>query len=593
MHHPKSVPSKSFSMYAPSSSYLSLLRLAFDLVGAKRRRELYRLVILLTISAVFEVVSLSAILPFFRALSEPSLSEGFPLGLSVSRYGYPISSENLPVLATMLFCLLFMLSGVFRLLSLRASSLFSFDLGIDLASRVFYSSLTQPYEVQIQRSTSEPISIASTKVSETIFYVLIPFLNLVIAAFMGLAAIIFLFIAIPPHILALFSAVVVSYYFVIVANKNRVRRNSEIISRETTNIVRHLQEGFGAIRDIIIDSSYQEALRGFEVSNRALRAAQLQNQLAERSPRIYIEVLAFLFLAATAFFLSKGQFGSQASLPILGALAVGLQRLLISSQQVYGSLSLMQGARASLEETLAYLDKSVSVQKRTPGRLLEFSSCLSLSHLSYRYPVSSHNILVDLSLVINKGQRIGFVGPTGSGKSTLVDLIMGLLVPTHGEILVDGVPLTPALVPDWQSNISHVPQDIYLKDATIRENIAFGIPSEQIDDSLIETVSRVAQISSFVASMPLGYSTFVGERGVQLSGGQRQRIGIARALYKRPALLVLDEATSALDSDTEIAVMEGINSLDAAITILMIAHRTSTLECCDCIYDLGNPLSFR
>jgi ATP-binding cassette subfamily B protein len=584
--------SQSFDRRAPSSSYLTLLRHAFFLVGAKRRRELYGLTILLTISAIFEVVSLSAILPFFRSLSEPRLSEGLPFGSFLSRYVYSLPAEDLRFLATIVFCLLFFVSAFFRLVTLRASCSFSFGLGIDLASRVYYAALTQPYEDQIQRSTSEPISIVSTKVSETVFYVLIPLLNLATAAFMGAAAIIFLLIAIPLHIIALFSIVGISYYFVIVANKNRVRINSEIISRETTSVVRYLQEGFGGIRDIIIDSSYQEALNGFNISNNALRLAQLQNQLAERSPRIYIEAIAFLFLAATAFLLSNGQFGPQASLPLLGALAVGLQRLLTSSQQVYSSLSLMQGARASLEETLAYLEKPVSVQKRIERGLIKFSSSIKLSHISYRYPASSVYTLTNLSLEINKGERIGFIGPTGSGKSTLVDLIMGLLQPTHGEILVDGVSLDLLNIPDWQANLSHVPQDIYLKDASIRENIAFGVPSGQIDDLLIAKVSLVAQVSSFVSAMPHNYSTFVGERGVQLSGGQRQRIGIARALYKRPSLLVLDEATSALDSDTETAVMDGINSLDFGTTILMIAHRISTLESCDRIYDLGNPASF-
>ena len=577
-----------------SFGYLRLLRLTFILVGAERRRQLYRLGILLITSMFLELVSLSSILPFFRFLSQASPSEAFPLGSFLTRNIYFLSADNLSLLATLLFCLLFFVSGIFRLVTLRASSSFSFGLGIDLASRVYYSALTQPYEDQIQRSTSEPISIVSTKVSETIFHVLIPFFNLVTGAFMGAAAIIFLFISIPLDILSYFGVVGASYYFVIIANKNRVVRNSEIISRETTNVVKELQEGFGGIRDIIIDSSYSEALKVFALSNTSLRSAQLQNQLAERSPRVYIETIAFIFLAVTAFFLSNSQLGTQGSLPVLGALAVGLQRLLASSQQIYSSLSLMQGARSSLSETLRYLQKDPGpLQLNMPPPSTSFLSHIEISHLTYGYPSSSDLILRDLSFVINKGQRIGFVGPTGSGKSTLVDLIMGLLIPVQGEILIDGVPLGPSSIAGWQSNIAHVPQDIFLKDASIRENIAFGVPSDQISDSLIEQVSCIAQISAFIDSMPQKYFTRVGERGVQLSGGQRQRIGIARALYKLPALLVLDEATSALDTDTEKAVMAGIKDLESGITILMIAHRVSTLENCDRIYDLANPSSFR
>ncbi|MCX5939341.1 MAG: ABC transporter ATP-binding protein [Cyanobium sp. LacPavin_0920_WC12_MAG_62_9] len=544
--------------------YIGLLKLAFALVGAKRRYELFRLGCLLTLSSALEIVSLSAILPFFRSLSEPALLESFQDSQFISAL-----LRYLPVYDV------------------------RFGLGTDLALRVYFSALSQPYEEQIQRSTSEPISIISTKVSETIFYVLIPLLNLITAVFMGAAAMIFLLISIPLQILVSFAAIGASYFFVIIANKNRVIRNSDTISRETTNIFRQLQEGFGGIRDVIIDSSYSEALNVFASSNNALRSAQLQNQLAERSPRIYIEAIAFMFLAITAFFLSKGQLGAQGSLPLLGGLAVGLQRLLASSQQVYSSLSLMQGARGSLSETLRYLQKNPGPPQLNMSQpATPFSSHIKISHLSYCYPSSSEWILRDLSFAIAKGQRIGFIGPTGSGKSTLVDLIMGLLIPTQGEIYIDEVPLAHASIPGWQSNIAHVPQDIFLKDAPIRENIAFGVPSDQINDSLIEQVARVAQISSFVDSMPQKYFTRVGERGVQLSGGQRQRIGIARALYKRPALLVLDEATSALDSYTEMAVMEGINSLSSGMTILMIAHRTSTLECCDCIYDLGRPSSF-
>jgi len=264
----------------------------------------------------------------------------------------------------------------------------------------------------------------------------------------------------------------------------------------------------------------------------------------------------------------------------LGALAIGMQRLLPSLHQIYTSWASINGAKASLIDVISLLDQKSSASTRAPSPLKKFEEVISLKNISFRYSDSSTYIFKDFNLNIKKGDRIGLVGKTGSGKSTLIDLIMGLLDPTDGAVEVDGYVLTNENKEYWYKQIAHVPQTIFLLDASIAENIAFGIRNDLINKELVIKAAKQAQISEVIDSWPLGYDTVIGERGIKLSGGQRQRIGIARALYKEAKVLIFDESTSALDSETESAVMDAIDNLSHDLTIIIIAHRISTLKNC-------------
>jgi ATP-binding cassette subfamily B protein len=294
--------------------------------------------------------------------------------------------------------------------------------------------------------------------------------------------------------------------------------------------------------------------------------------------------MVLIALLAYSMAISKG--GLAAAMPALGALALGAQRLMPLIQQAYQSWIQVSGNRQLLHDVVVLLQQPVSEEVRSDIKRLPFDREIRFEQVSFRYQPKQPFVLEKIDLTFAKGGRIGFVGTTGSGKSTAMDLLMGLLQPTDGLIRVDGIPLTEAARLCWQSNIAHVPQAIYLTDTSFADNIAFGIPPEKIDLSRVRKAAFQAQISEFIDSQPAGYNSIVGERGVRLSGGQRQRIAIARALYKQADVIVFDEATSALDNETELAVMGAIAGLSKDITIFIIAHRISTLKNCTQIVEL-------
>jgi len=297
-------------------------------------------------------------------------------------------------------------------------------------------------------------------------------------------------------------------------------------------------------------------------------------------------------IAGLAYFMSSREAGMETAIPVLGALALGAQRLLPALQQAYAAYSNIKGADSSFNDVLDLLDQPLPgyANQKQPNPI-PFSKEIVLQDIKFKYNRDSPWILKNINIKIEKGSRIGFIGVTGSGKSTLLDIVMGLLSPTEGVFTIDKSSINTENRRAWQAHIAHVPQNIYLSDSTIEENIAFGIPKEQINHKQVEKAAKQAQIVKLIDSWEDGYQTFIGERGVRLSGGQRQRIGIARALYKNADVLIFDEATSALDNETEKAVMEAIEGLDRDLTILIIAHRLSTLNGCDRIIDMDRDFN--
>ena len=294
-----------------------------------------------------------------------------------------------------------------------------------------------------------------------------------------------------------------------------------------------------------------------------------------------------MLIAGLAFGLSHRVGGIAAALPVLGALAIGAQRLMPALQQAFAAWATMMGSHASLADTIALLDQPVDDQLLDPAQAaLSLREAVRFKSVYFRYSEDGPWVLEGLDLFIAKGSRIGIVGSTGSGKSTLLDLLMGLLMPTEGQISVDGEALAGSRIRAWQRCIAHVPQSIYLADTSIAENIAFGVAPAQIDKEQVRRAAREAQIADFIENTAQGHSAHVGERGIRISGGQRQRVGIARALYKQAQVLVLDEATSALDTATERSVMDSIDRLDGDLTVIIIAHRLSTVQRCDTIVEL-------
>jgi ATP-binding cassette subfamily B protein len=325
-----------------------------------------------------------------------------------------------------------------------------------------------------------------------------------------------------------------------------------------------------------------------------LRRAIADNDFIAFSPRFAIEALGMTLVAILAYYMSQGANEVEDIVPILGAMAMGAQRLLPALQAIYSSVSNIDSSRHSLQEVLDLLSQTLPAYAEQPPAIpMSFKKEIRLNNLSFRYGENIPMVLNRINLTLTKGKSIGFVGVTGSGKSTLLDIIMGLLSPTKGILLVDGVVVTMNNIRNWQANIAHVSQEVYLSDSTIEENIAFGQHKNNIDFNLVKQSAKRACIAELIESWPEQYKTVIGERGVRLSGGQVQRIGIARALYRQASILVFDEATSALDSKTEKLVMDSIKDLGKNITVLIIAHRVTTLKDCDQVVELGDSKIIR
>ena len=376
---------------------------------------------------------------------------------------------------------------------------------------------------------------------------------------------------------------------VIKYTRRQLAENSSIIAAKSTSMIRSLQEGLGGVRDVLIDGSQEFYCDVYRNSDRPLRRAAGLNAFIAGSPRFLMEAIGMTLIAGLAFVMSSEENGFVTAIPTLGALALGAQRLLPALQSAYGAYSNIQGSQSSFYDVLELLDQPLPRKTtESPLKRMEFTNNICFKNLSFKYGKNDKWVLDNIDLVLAKGSRVGFVGKTGSGKSTLLDIFMGLLLPSEGQVIIDKHILTSENRSSWQANIAHVPQNIYLSDNSIRENIAFGVDEDEIDDGRVKKAADQAQISELIESLPQQYNTFVGERGARLSGGQRQRIGIARALYKNASVLVLDEATSALDNETESEVMRNLDFLDRDITVLIIAHRLSTLEGCDHVIKVDN-----
>jgi ATP-binding cassette subfamily B protein len=344
-----------------------------------------------------------------------------------------------------------------------------------------------------------------------------------------------------------------------------------------------VQESVGGIRDVIIDNSQDIYLDAFGKVSRRVGIASASTAFFATAPRFIVEAAGMAIIAIVAVLIAGREGGFAYALPLLGAVALGAQRLLPLLQQVYHGWASISGHRSMVVEVLELLRLPIAPEESRGSSIepLPLHDKISIERVSFAYPGSKLMVLDDVTLEIPRGSIVGVVGKTGSGKSTLADLIMGLIEPTEGRISIDGVPLTGEARLRWRRGIAHVPQAIFLADASIERNIAFGLSHGQIDRDRVRSAGAIAQLHDFVASLPNGYETTIGERGIRLSGGQRQRLGIARAIYKQAPVLVLDEATSALDDLTEDAVMESLAALgEQGRTIIIIAHRLSTLSRC-------------
>lgn len=555
---------------------------------SRRRQHQFGMVLgLMLLSTFAEVVSLGALVPFLAILTAPDLVLRNAIIADLARWWGITSASQLVLPLTVVFAVAALIAGAIRILLLWVSTRLAFASGADLSSEVYRRTLYQPYRIHVARSSGEVISGITKKVDGVVFYVLVPMMTL-LSSFVLLLAITLVLFAIEPVVaLVAILGFGSSYGLIAWMSRRRLRRSSQRIAHEQTQVIRALQEGLGGIRDVLLDGTQPIYCDVYRKADGPLRQAQSYVVFNGGSPRFAVEALGMVLIAVLAFGFSRQVGGIAAAVPVLGALALAAQRVLPALQQGYAAWANIAASHASLADTLEFLDQPMPSEMHQPVPApLRFQQSVRFHGVRFRYANEGPWVIDGLNLSIAKGVRMGFVGITGSGKSTTVDLLMGLLTPTEGELLVDDQALNGNLVRAWQQTIAHVPQSVFLADSTVAENIAFGVPRDAIDVQRVRHAARQAQIADFIESRPGGYDALVGERGVRLSGGQRQRIGIARALYKQASVLIFDEATSALDNATERSVMDAIHGLNRDLTILIIAHRLTTVSSCDTIVEL-------
>ena len=554
----------------------------------RRRLQFFVALIFIVGNSCAEILSLASLIPFLSVLSDPNrFWESSTVRSYAGWFGVHSAGQAIPMVC-IAFGIITVISAASRTLTIITNSRFTTGLGADLSQLVFVRTLRQPYSVHSMQNSAVVISNVTQNVGAFVGGVLTPSVQLMTSSLTVVGIVLTLFIV---NWWVALTAIMVfggAYTGIIRLTRVRYQRNSAIIVASQDDIVKSLQEGLGAIRDVIINNNQDYYTRTYAAADWQSRRAMNSSFILSATPRYVLEAVGMLMICIVAFVLSRGESRLLSAVPVLGALAMGAQRLLPAMQMCFAAWTTILGS-------IHGLDRIVDVLKcdQAPTPVSVIQACnpiarITFKSVSFRYSPGTKMVLKELCFEILKGQHIGIIGATGSGKSTTMDLLLGLLQPTSGQILIDGHPLVGDKVFSWQKSLAHVPQVIYLTDASIAENIAFGLPKDKIDMEQVRQAARLAQIAEFIEELEAGYDTFVGERGVRLSGGQRQRIGIARALYKNASVLVFDEATSALDDETESELMKAIEALSKELTVIMIAHRLSTVRNCDKLLKLDN-----
>ena len=557
-------------------------------ITSTRRMQIALLLLVMIITTFSELISLGAVIPFLGALTAPEKVFVSPIAQPLIQFLNFTGPTQIILPLTIVFAISALLSGCMRLVLLWVQTRLSQAIGADFSLYMYRTTLYQPYSVHVLRNTSEVIAGVRGKANALVSHTIFPIMVIASSMMMLLTIMIALFTIDPVISASAFVGFGSIYLIFIKITKKTLSLNGQRQTEKAIQVLKNLNEGLGGIRDVLLDGTQEVHSNIYSKSDLPYRRAEANIQIISNFPRYGIEALGMILIALLAYSMAVSSGDFLDAIPVLGALALGAQRLLPVLQQAYANWSMIRGGQPSMSDALDLLDQPLPAYAGAPlASPIPFQHSITLNNLSFKYTENTPWVLQPgFNLSIKKGDRIGFIGATGSGKSTLLDIIMGLLQPSEGRLEVDGQPISDYNFRSWQALIAHVPQSIFLTDASIAQNIALGVPADQIDYTRMHDAAKMAQIAKTIESWNLGYDTEVGELGVRLSGGQRQRIGIARALYKKAEVIILDEATSALDNDTERKVMEAIGELSDDLTMIIVAHRLSTLKKCTQIVEL-------
>lgn len=572
-----------------SASLMRDLLTLWKKISLRRRAQTTMFVALILFSSVAEMMSIGIVLPFLGVLTSPEkLFENSYVRSFAQWLGIQTVQELLwPI--TLIFCSSVIFACLMRFLTLLVNVRLSYGIGFELSLKAYRTALYQSYSFHADKNSAVIVS-SITKASVIIQGVILPVLYIVSSIFLLISIVVTLCVINPLVAFGTFGGFGLIYFLIMKATNKQLAIASEAISIQSTNASKVLHEGLGGIRDILIDGTQKTYCEIFASKELPLRYASGTSMLISIGPHYAIEAIGMTLIGAAAYLLAVYSTGGvMAAVPTLGALVLGAQRVLPVLQKLYGSWSEIKANRGNLRDVLNLLNRPMTeFTEEDKAKNLKFNYQIELTNISFSYPNKPEKLINNLNLNITKGERIGIIGKTGAGKSTLLDIIMGLLQPSSGSLLIDSEIITTFNQRSWRSHIAHVPQSIFIADLSIAENIAFGTPFDQINFEHIRLAASYAQIADVIESWADGYLTMVGERGVRLSGGQRQRIGLARAFYKNADVIILDEATSALDNQTELEVMNNIEAFDKTLTVIIVAHRLTTLRFCSRIIEISN-----
>lgn len=568
-------------------SPLSFLKKARLFLKPKERVNVTILLFLMLIGVCFETLGIGLVIPTLAIFSEQNIAEKYPAIRPLLQFLGNPNANTLLIGGVLLLFVVYLFKSVYLGLLAWAQNRFISNLEARLSLHLFTIYLRQPYAFHLQQNSAILIRNVTTEVGVFTNNVVTPTLQLITESLVIVALCIMVMLIEPVGSLIIISIFSLTSLGFMKLTKKRTTRWGEIRQQHDGMRLLHLQQGLGGAKDVKLLGRDSEFINQYKIHTNA-RASVIQlNGTVQQLPRLLMEVLtiaAFALLVITTL-AQGGAIGD--IIPKMGLFAVAAFRLIPSINRILAASQALKYCSPVIDILQKELDLPVEETNKAERSSKPFNNQLVLHNISYTYPAAPSPALNNISLTIKQGTSVGFIGKSGSGKSTLVDILLGLLTPDSGSIAADGIDIQENLR-GWQNQIGYVSQSIYLTDDTLRKNIAFGLPTEDIDEESVKKAVSAAYLTEFMEQLPEGLDTIVGERGVRLSGGQRQRIGIARALYHNPSILVLDEATSALDISTEKEVMEAVNALQGSKTIIIVAHRLSTIEKCDTVYNLAH-----
>src|SRR6058998_3259344 len=577
-----------------------LLRRVLFLARPYGRAKLAGVFSLSLAQAVFQMIGVTSIFPFLALAADPDRIRRSNFGTRFLSLFPPMENFQLLLVAGVIAIAAILVSNAVNLLAEYARTRYAMNFAHWLRVRLLRRMASQPYTYFLQRNSGDLLKKIVGDVTNYTSEVLLPLLDSFARGLTALLLLATLFLVQP--VIALSAAIVLGAFYVVIFRllARKRREANENLRTSVGGSYREAQQMLGGIKPVKVHRAEEHFLSRFAKHSAVMAQMYARLPVFANSARYLVEPLAFGGLVVAVLLLAaKGRDFSDI-LQNLGVMALAGYRLLPSLQLLYGQLTQVSTMRHAVDEvydefvaaeTEAPVLSVTGSEGRTPARPFHWNDAISLREVSFRYPGAARPALDGLSLSVPKNSSVGVIGPTGSGKSTLVDLLLGLYQPTAGEIFIDDRPLTPEFVRSWQASIGYVPQDIFLIDDTIARNVAFGLPDNEIDPAHLREACAMAQILDFIETdLPVGFDTYVGERGVRLSGGQRQRIGLARALYHSPSLLILDEATSALDMATEAKLLDALRSLAGKLTMVVAAHRLSAVANCDQLIDLASDI---